>query len=347
MPHLPGESLRFELGGRVPIRVAPMQGDASTRRYFRAFFEGGGTCVIMIQPHAGLYEEEAFLVTRRFLDDRGLPVPRLYFHDPARSVVALEDLGDTLLEETALEGDPRILRKWYTDAIQLLIRLKKAGENPVGGVPAFDLAFDMTKYMWEMDFFFTHFVRGLCGNTREEDAITEIRKGLAEVCAVLEQEPRIFVHRDFHSRNLLIHNGELFIIDFQDARMGPPQYDLCSLLRDSYVTLPEELSDEMIEMYAMETGMADSRSMDRFREIFDLMSLQRNIKALGTFGFQVGVKGAQRYESAIGRTGRRIAENPAVNRKGNQFSSLVEQFITGPAASWEAVEGRALPDPVS
>jgi aminoglycoside/choline kinase family phosphotransferase len=335
---LPERLQNIVINGRRPVKIAPMQGDASTRMYFRAFFESGDTCVLMAQPHPGRNEEESFLITRAFFEDRGLPVPALYFHDRDRSVIAIEDLGDTLLERISIEGDERTVRARYTEAVELLIRLKRAGDCPAAGVPAFDLAFDMTKLMWEMDFFLTHFVRGLCGTADADAEIAALRGGLEKMCAIIARQPRILVHRDYHSRNLLVHKGSLWMIDFQDARMGPAQYDLCSLLRDSYVDTPEELCRELIEMYAKE-ALAKNVSLGAFVETYDIVSLQRNIKALGTFGFQVGVRGAERYRSAIARTGRKIEENPAVHLFGVQFVSLARRFITDPASTWNQEEG--------
>ena len=130
---------------------------------------------------------------------------------------------------------------------------------------------------------------------------------LLRVAEELAAEPRVFCHRDYHSRNLMLHDGQLYIIDFQDARMGPDTYDLVSLLRDSYMDFSEREVDELIAFFlalrgvgaehrgaAMEAGM--------FRRRFDLMALQRNLKALGTFGFQTTTRGNPVYIQYIPRT---------------------------------------------
>ena len=122
------------------------------------------------------------------------------------------------------------------------------------------------------------------------------------------------------------------MIDFQDARMGPAHYDPASLLRDSYVTLPDHLVSELIGHYAAETR---EPSEERFRYVFDVMSLQRNIKALGTFGYQLSTRGTNRYASSIPRTGRYIATNISRYPEFSRYRSCIEDFISGPALSKE------------
>ena len=106
-------------------------------------------------------------------------------------------------------------------------------------------------------------------------------------------------HRDYHSRNLMLHDGSLYIIDFQDARMGPDTYDLASLLRDSYVDIADRELDELIAYFLALKGLTDAAE---FRRRFDLMSLQRNLKALGTFGYQTTTRRNPVYIQYIPRT---------------------------------------------
>jgi hypothetical protein len=121
----------------------------------------------------------------------------------------------------------------------------------------------------------------------------------------LAAEPRVFCHRDYHSRNLMLHRGRLHVIDFQDARMGPDTYDLVSLLRDCYVHHDAEFVSRMITYYHDRLG---STAGAAYRDRFDLMSLQRHLKALGTFGYQTTVAGNDRYLSAIPRTAGYVVE---------------------------------------
>jgi aminoglycoside/choline kinase family phosphotransferase len=218
----------------------------------------------------------------------------------------------------------------YEEAVDLLLRMRRATAAHDSGCPAFRLAFDEEKLMQEMDFFMTHFVRGLCKREPTGPALRSLEEFFRRICRLLAAEPPIFTHRDYHSRNLIVHRGRLVMVDFQDARMGPAQYDLASLLRDSYVSVPEDLVDELVRRYAIAVGESHPASLDRFRYVFDVMSLQRNIKALGTFGYQLTVRGSSRYLSAIPRTGSYVAHNIALYPEFGDFRSAVEEYVCRP-----------------
>jgi aminoglycoside/choline kinase family phosphotransferase len=117
------------------------------------------------------------------------------------------------------------------------------------------------------------------------------------------------------------------MVDFQDARMGPAQYDLASLLRDSYVTVPEPLVQRLVRLYADAFPGRTGYSLERFTYMFDVTSLQRNIKALGTFGYQLTIRGAMRYLDAVPRTGAYVARTIAQHHEFDCFRPVVEDYI--------------------
>jgi aminoglycoside/choline kinase family phosphotransferase len=119
----------------------------------------------------------------------------------------------------------------------------------------------------------------------------------------------VLCHRDFHSRNLMLHGGTLYWIDFQDARMGHASYDLASLLRDSYVSLPEELVQAFAEEFRRQA--APEEAPEAFERRFELMSVQRNLKALGTFGYMTRVRGTDVYLPYVPGTLRSARRNLA------------------------------------
>ena len=127
-----------------------------------------------------------------------------------------------------------------------------------------------------------------------------LRSELGDLVRTLADEPRVLCHRDYHSRNLMLAEGRLWIIDFQDARMGPDTYDLASLLRDSYVDISERDVDEMLAYFLALAGR--SGEAVEFRRRFDEMALQRNLKALGTFGYQTTARANPVYIQHIPRT---------------------------------------------
>ena len=317
-------------GPDPPERCEPLAGDASTRAYYRAFYADGRTAVVMVQPHAGRNEEASFLDVHRFLESLSLPVPRVYNHDRKRGLIVLEDLGNDLLESLLVDADERRFTALYEQAVDLLVRMRQATHGLQGGCGAFALAFDGEKLMEEMRFFMTHFVRGLCKSEPSRQALATMEEFFTRICSLLAAEPRVFAHRDYHSRNLMLHRGQLVMVDFQDARMGPAQYDLASLLRDSYVTVPEDLCERLIQRYGEASSLRPG-SLERFRYVFDVTSLQRNIKALCTFGYQLTVRRATRYLSAIPRTGGYVARVIARIPEFNDYRAVVEDYICGPA----------------
>ena len=166
----------------------------------------------------------------------------------------------------------------------LIERLQRRGaELASSRFLPYGIAFDVAKLTWEMDYFVRHFLegyRGLALSSAEREALAGEWATLAEELA---SEPRVVCHRDYHSRNLMLCDGHLYLIDFQDARLGPDTYDLVSLLRDSYVDLSDEQLDDLIAYFLALKGTSN---VGAFRRRFDVMAVQRNLKALGTFGFQ-------------------------------------------------------------
>ncbi|MEW6111520.1 MAG: phosphotransferase [Thermodesulfobacteriota bacterium] len=321
----------------LPERIVPLMGDASTRLYFRAFYPPGQTVIVMVMPHAGVGEEDSFLQIREFLADRALPVPRLHEHDRGLGIVVLEDLGDDLLESVVARSSTDEIEALYAEAVELLVRLRQSTDGLTSGCPAFERAFDLKKLMEEMDFFVTHFVHGLCRIEPSRAALATLYDFFTEICSLLAAEPRVFAHRDYHSRNLILHEGRLVMIDFQDARMGPAQYDLASLLRDSYVTVSQELMDKLLaDYFAAVPALGQDPSLERFRFVFDVMSLQRNIKALGTFGYQASVMENRRYLSAVPRTQAYVATTIRLHPSYLPYVSPLQDLVCNPA--WARTE---------
>ncbi len=255
-------------------------------------------------------------------------MPEIYHHSQKHGIIILEDLGDEFLESISISNFEN-LKSAYVEAVQILIELVRRTADLHSGCPAFSLAFDRNKLMFEMDFFVTHFVENFAGILLPNHVRQELYSFFEDLCGKLADQPRVFTHRDYHSRNLMIKNGRMYMIDFQDARMGPVQYDLASLLRDSYMELPEELVTELLRYFFENTDQQCEWSS--FLHIFDLMSLQRNIKALGTFGYQTSVRRTDRYLSAIPTTGKYIQETLQKLSEYSHFRTLLSDLVIQPA----------------
>jgi aminoglycoside/choline kinase family phosphotransferase len=190
----------------------------------------------------------------------------------------------------------------------------------------FTLAFDEDKLMSELDFFITHFLEEYSNADLGRPDRAALREEFRIVVQELASQSRVLCHRDYHSRNLMLHDGKLHVIDFQDARMGPDTYDLVSLLRDCYVDNDTAFVTRLVAHYhkKMDTSV-DSSYLERF----DLMSVQRHLKALGTFGYQITVAGNEEYATAIPRTLRYLADVFLRRSRFNRLLTILTPYISG------------------
>ena len=293
--------------GLTGARVLPLTGDASDRRYFRVILKDDGTQVLAVHPGAIEFSTMAFVKVAELLSLLPVPIPAILSYSNPLGVIGLEDLGDVTLQAHLGAASPAEHKALYREAVTLIELLQRRGAAMASrGYPPYAVAFDVEKLTWELDFFLKNFLEGYRGIRVSPSERQALREELASIVEELAAEPRVLCHRDYHSRNLMLHEDRLYIIDFQDARMGPDTYDLVSLLRDSYVDLPEDEVDDLIAFFlALRCGPGDKKSAgdgDEFRRRFDLMALQRNLKALGTFGFQTISRGNPVYIQYIPRT---------------------------------------------
>ncbi|MFQ5481538.1 MAG: aminoglycoside phosphotransferase family protein [Nitrospinaceae bacterium] len=298
-------------GPVAPVGVESMTGDASSRRYFRvkpkpdAAGESAGSLVVMQLERPVTGEPLDFILIQEFLHRLDLPVPGMFRYDAALGLLFLEDLGDETLEARLGRSSPAEISRWYDAAVdQVALLQTRAKPSADTRVPAFHRRFDVDKLMWEMDFMLTHYVEGLLNSPLSAARRRQVRQPLLALCRDLAGRDPCFVHRDYHSRNLMVHAGRLVMIDFQDARLGPCQYDLVSLLRDAYFPLPEGVVEEKKERFLRQKEVLEGREMDRagFHAGFDLMTIQRSLKAVGTFASQKEIHGRDRYLPCIPRT---------------------------------------------
>jgi N-acetylmuramate 1-kinase len=286
--------------GVTGARVVALTGDASDRRYFRILPREGGSFVLAVNAAPFDYATLPFVNTAALFGAMPVPVPGILGHAADLGVLALDDLGDVTLQAHLGAATPAEHASLYRQAVSFIEIFQRRGRELTDAkyLP-YGIAFDVDKLMWEMDFFLKHFLEAYRGTVWTPAGREALRDELRLIVTELAAEPRVLCHRDYHSRNLMWRNGQLFIIDFQDARLGPDTYDLVSLLRDSYVDLPERVVEELLAYFLALTGRADGPS---FRQRFDLMALQRNLKALGTFGYQTAARGNSVYIQYIPRT---------------------------------------------
>ncbi len=295
------------LAARHP-RVVPLTGDASDRRYVRVLLRGEPSCVLAVHPGAIEFDRLPFVNVSHLFSAMPVPVPRILAHSDPLGVIALQDLGDVTLQAHLGAASPSEHAALYRQAVTLIDTIQRRGEELAAPhyVP-YGVAFDVEKLMWELQFFTRHFLEAYRGAAITSSSREALLGECLAIADELASERRVLCHRDYHSRNLMLHDGRLYIIDFQDARLGPDTYDLASLLRDSYVDFTEQQVGELMAFFlalgaGRGRGALRSGDMQDFRRRFDVMTLQRNLKALGTFGFQTTARGNPVYIQYIPRT---------------------------------------------
>jgi aminoglycoside/choline kinase family phosphotransferase len=291
------------------LRVRKLAGDASLRRYYRVW-EGHESWVLMLTDSfdAATYD---FLLVRDYLEKSGVPVPGLVAADGATGSILLEDLSDrTMLHRLGeLKGNEKEL---FEEALSLLHAFHSKTAAPAGKapVPGFKLAFDEEKLMWEVDFALEHLFGSYLKRQIPEKEFAAMRESFVDICRRLAAEPRVFTHRDYHSRNIMIPpRGGMVCIDFQDARMGLRAYDLASILRDSYYQLAEDTVYGLVDYYLKLASREEKIDRAHFVQMFDLMSIQRNFKAIGSFTSFYGKRNDAMYIRFVGNTFENIRRN--------------------------------------
>ena len=287
-------------------KVLPLTGDASDRRYFRVLMRAADSIVLALHAGAIEYGTMPFVQVAELLQLVPLPVPTILHHSDPLGIIGLQDLGDVTLQAHLGAATADQHDALYRQAVSFIAVMQQRGAELASNCyPPYRVAFDTDKLSWEFEFFYKWFLKAYRGVSPGAEVQSALSKEWSAIVEELASEPRVLCHRDYHSRNLMLNNGALFIIDFQDARMGPDTYDLVSLLRDSYVDLTSRQVDELIAYFLALKHGAAGVSPDQtaeFRRRFDLMALQRNFKALGTFGYQTVSRGNSVYIQYIPRT---------------------------------------------
>ena len=321
---------------RQTVTVVPLTGDASDRRYYRLLRREAPSIVLALHPDTFDHDSLPFVRIASLFRRMPLPVPEILGHEDDLGLLVLQDLGDLTLQAYLGEAPRAQHEGLYRQAIAFLEILQRRGTELAspGDVP-YTIAFDAEKLTWELEFFTKHFVEGLRGQAIAPAARQTLTAEWRSLAEELAAEPRVLCHRDYHSRNLMLSAGDLYIIDFQDARMGPDTYDLASLLRDSYVDLPDDVVDRLIAHFVAlrregAPGTLPEGWEASFRRRFDIMALQRNLKALGTFGFQTAARGNPVYMQYIPRTlryaRRTLAAYPRFARLRDVLGELIEEL---------------------
>lgn len=281
----------FLAENKQSVEVEQLTQDASVREYFRINWNGK-SAIACVYPVNELVrgQFEAYLdVTNLFLNV-GLPVARILATGEEKRIIIHEDFGNVILREVLLNSDDAKKEELLNEAIALIAKIQAATPKAFElNSIASRLKFDETKLLWELNFFKEHYFTSLKKDPLSAELDAKLTAEFTEIARELEAKATVLTHRDFHAANLMVEEGELKIIDHQDARLGSTAYDLTSLLLDRVSAPPD--SDWL---YAKKQVFFDEREKlglekidtEEYDKEFDLQAIQRCLKAAGTFSFQ-------------------------------------------------------------
>ncbi|HWP43250.1 MAG TPA: phosphotransferase [Blastocatellia bacterium] len=339
------------LGGGDDIVITRVTGDASTRSYYRA---KSGEKSIIIALYSEPFDEReaassrlsrleaenpsarlsfasdpcAYIEVTELFARTKLPVPAILAASGSDSAILIEDVGDLKLQEW-LEGRASDeVAAAYRGAIELIVKIQEATAVALDtGSICSRLAFDEAKLRWELGFFFANYFNRYLGAKLDQATANGVQADFRALCSDLAARPRVLTHRDYHARNLMMKDGRMFIIDHQDARMGPASYDLASLLSDPYTSLDRRTTSELVE-YFIELKSASClplESVKDFKEELALMTVQRMLKAVGTYAYQAAAMNNPIYVSYIRPAIERAVESMAALGRFNHTLTLLSE----------------------
>jgi len=272
------------------IKVAAIQKGGSDRKFYRIQCSAE-QALILVKYNREREENRHYVTIANFLAEHRIRVPEIYFHDPDEGLIWLEDLGERDLYSYGQEGW-LVRRAFYESALDQIAALHALPESVcIAMKQHLPAEFNSELYLWEQNYFFENCLDRLFKIEKAKLAQLASLPALQEIADLLASFPRVLVHRDFQSQNIIIRNGQAHLIDFQGMRPGLAEYDLASLLYDPYVSLSENERAELAQYYwgrQLQNGIVLSGDLDlKLR----LCAMQRLMQALGAYGFLGLVKG--------------------------------------------------------
>lgn len=280
------------------VKITPIEKGGSDRRFYRVRCSPEQT-IILVKYNLEREENRHYVAIAEFLAEHRIHAPKIHYHDSEEGLIWLEDLGRRDLFSYRNESW-LVRRSFYESALDEIVKLHCLSEETRSEIhknlPA---AFDSALYSWEQNYFFENCLGRYFGLAENELSPLRDLPVLHEVAERLGNRPRVLVHRDFQSQNIIIRNAQAHLIDFQGMRPGLAEYDLASLLFDPYVSMSAAERDELLVAYETKRNIACSPLPDEFREIYCLCGIQRLMQALGAYGFLGLVRGNRAFLNHI------------------------------------------------
>jgi aminoglycoside/choline kinase family phosphotransferase len=322
------ELVRGRFGADTSVeRVAPLAGDASTRRYVRAWLRGAGapaSVVVMLLADRGIamssdelavFEkppaELPYVNVHHFFVRIGVAVPELYVDASDTGLLILEDIGDLPLWDAVQGQSDEAVVTLFEGAIDQLLRIELRGSaQPDERCIAFQQAFDRRLFDWEFEHFIEHGLVNRVPRPIPSSELEELRSHFGGLSAFLDGQPRVLNHRDFHAWNLYVQDGRIRVIDFQDALLAPAPYDLATLLGDRVTptVIRPHLEQRLLDKYAATwaAGGGTPWSREQLWDVYAACALQKAFKVVGRFHYLDKVKGKPGYLRYLPPTWRQI-----------------------------------------
>lgn len=259
---------------RDDFALSLLAGDASFRRYYRLHYNSTTQVVMDAPPDKETLHP--FIHIAHLLEQAGVCTPKILASNTQQGFLLLSDLGDNLLLHTL---NPETAPHHYMQAIDTLFKIQTCTlDDPML------LPFDYQFMIKEMHLCLEWFLKAYIGLALSEAETFLFQRTIDWIATEVAQQPITFIHRDYHSRNLmLMSENQLGVIDFQDAMRGPLTYDLVSLLKDCYISWPREQVLQWVASFYKQNDLAHTYSLEEFVRAFDLCGLQRHLKVLGVF----------------------------------------------------------------
>jgi aminoglycoside/choline kinase family phosphotransferase len=311
------------------LRLKPLKGDGSDRRIYRLYCRRGNI-VAVVHPKGRPgrpSENDSFAYMARHLKKKKINVPRLFAYHRRRGCFLMEDFGDLdLAAHITGHPDPRRIITIYKPLLEHLLNIQIRGAEGFEPRFCYDTPLFDGLFTWhrESRYFLESFLKGYLGYPVQPKGVEEELRHIAG--QVDREKVRGFLYRDFQSRNIMVQGDSFGFIDFQGGRLGPPQYDLASLLIDPYVQLSWEIQEELLEYYLKGLSFQMVFNHRHFIDNYEFIAFQRNLQILGAFAFLSRVKGKTYFEqyipAALKTLKRRAAGKPF--RSFNKVRRLIE-----------------------
>jgi aminoglycoside/choline kinase family phosphotransferase len=285
------------------VQVSKMTGDASTRRYYRVTVEDDQEAYVVCLDHPSGEAENNFTSIQKILAENGCQVPRIFDQRLEKGYLLEEDLGNrTFLTEVALCRTADEEFDYYQRALDELIKIQSIDPSRYPKAAFNSYSFDTKKLMQEVRLTHEFFLQGYLNVEVTPVDAKILEEHFAEICRELSSRKMVLTHRDYHSRNIMMKNDHLHVIDFQDARLGIPQYDLVSLLEDCYYKVAASSKEKLKDYYWTHFMQKDygAQTREEFEHYYDYMAIQRIYKAIGSFAYIYQTRSDTRYLKYIG-----------------------------------------------